>query len=186
MILYKEGVSRSHLCLSSATGSSRKCIVVDVRPVSGTLALVLLLLLQLPYRLRRRGVTRRKRKKKRKKKRRKEGAIANEIGRTSTVDVLSLSLSLSIHSSVFFSSSSSSFLDGGTRFHFNTSLQKPFFNRKKKRKKKEEAQGLDFQSVSPPPPPRPHFKLIKINPIIPDYIAHIHILYKYRDIPAAL
>jgi hypothetical protein len=36
--------------------------------------------------------------KERRKERKKEGAIANEIGRTSTVDVLSLS----IHSSVFF------------------------------------------------------------------------------------
>jgi hypothetical protein len=62
------------------------------------------------------------------------------------------SLSLSILPSFF--SSSSSFLDGGTRFHFNTSLQKPFFNRKKEEEEERRSPGLglpvSFPFSSPP------------------------------------
>jgi len=153
---------------SFAYGSSAAAglAAVDVRPVSGAGTATASLSIE----TRRRGgeceaslggeeeeEERKKERKEERKEEEKKGAIANEIGRTHQQWMYS------IHSASPFQQPSLFFLlsFGGTRFHFNTSLQKPVFNGKKP--------GLGRRTFTQSLPPT--FKLIKINPIV-CWIAH--------------
>ncbi len=147
--------------------SSRCCECVSVQYPA-------LALLQLPYRLRRggaeenarRGVTLSNKKKKKKKERKKRRRRKEREGGYSEWDRAHQQWMYSIHSSSFFHRGPSFW---GTRFHFNTSLQKPFSMKAmsslslslvRRNLSMLLARRRTFSQQSS------HFKLIKINPII--------------------